>query len=295
MKQQPNSQSTPTIMDCQLCAKDRKLENSHIIPKFIFDWIKRTGTGGLRMTENLNVRVQDGIKVPFLCAECEDLFGGSERYFSKHIFYPIVNEDSNSFEYNEKLFYFAISVLWRTLKHSLLAVEKDQPHYLKLLAAEQQWQNYLLKGQQISDFNQLHLLIGVDFTEGNEGLDLPDRFIQYMGRGVDAGIAENETECMIFLKLPRFIFIVPICGFDSNKMINTEINKSGGSYLVNVARIENPTIGKFFIEKIRSLDKIFEEISPAQREKMRAKYVEKWDELKGKDLRRILEYERKVL
>lgn len=40
-----------------LCGETKPLRNSHIIPKFVFDWIKETGTGALRSGQNMNIRI----------------------------------------------------------------------------------------------------------------------------------------------------------------------------------------------------------------------------------------------
>src|ERR1035437_4486865 len=105
---------------CLLCQNQRALRKSHLIPKYIFKWLKDTGSGHLRSCENLNLRIQDGPKHHLLCQDCKDLFSGFETYFAKQIFYPIVNEGATIFCYNEKLQKFVISVLWRLIKHDFL-------------------------------------------------------------------------------------------------------------------------------------------------------------------------------
>jgi hypothetical protein len=60
---------------CALCKRDVPLVESHILPAFIFRWKKETSaTGYLRNSQNPKKRVQDGLKVPLLCIDCERLF-----------------------------------------------------------------------------------------------------------------------------------------------------------------------------------------------------------------------------
>lgn len=60
---------------CRLCNKEGILINSHIIPKFIFKWHKKSSaTGYLRTNLDPNKREQDGIKMRLLCNNCEALF-----------------------------------------------------------------------------------------------------------------------------------------------------------------------------------------------------------------------------
>lgn len=278
---------------CNLCQEERRLEDSHIIPKFITKWLKETGTGGLRKATNFNKRVQDGIKEPFLCEECEDKFNKSETYFCNSIFHPVVNDNIASFEYTDQLFYFVISVLWRLLRHTFLEEEKGRRFYNELRIIEEEWRNFLFEGKVIKEYNTLHLIIGVDILEENESVIIPDKFIQYMARIVDAGVADDEQgeNCMIYLKLPRFIFIVPIKGLSGDLMINTQINQDGGTHYINKARVDNPIIADYFISRVRQFNALFETISQVQRKKMQDKSAEIWDSLKDKDLRKIIDYE----
>lgn len=282
---------------CNLCAQPRILRKSHVFPKFIFKWLKETGTGKLRGSWNYNQRVQDGIKITFLCSECENLFSKAETYFSKEIFYPVVNERSDQFNYNDKLFYFAVSVFWRLLKYDILNQEQKNLHYSTLLNAEKEWREYLFNGHQIKNFNRLHLLIAVDPLRSKDleenNITVPERFVQYMGRMTDGGIADNDEVCMIYIKLPRFMFILPLIGFDEEKLVNTRISESEGIYILEQAAILDSTIGDFFIERVKTMNKMFDKISPAQRKKMRQKTVDEWDEILKKDLGKIIEYSRK--
>jgi hypothetical protein len=53
---------------CRLCERDGELQESHIIPKFVFAHQKETSaTGFLRCSEVINRRAQDGPKLPTPC------------------------------------------------------------------------------------------------------------------------------------------------------------------------------------------------------------------------------------
>ena len=62
---------------CRLCkCTDKPLKESHIIPKMFYNALKRNSpTRIMRMADDPNRGVQDGLKLPFLCGECEELFG----------------------------------------------------------------------------------------------------------------------------------------------------------------------------------------------------------------------------
>ena len=112
-----------TMNQCILCSQSSLLKNSHIIPKFAIQYLKDTSIG-IRNTKKPNVRIQDGAKTYMLCESCEQLFSTYEKYFSEDIFIPFLNNEKNTFDYNEKLFYFMTSISWRILYYELLNSEE---------------------------------------------------------------------------------------------------------------------------------------------------------------------------
>jgi hypothetical protein len=60
---------------CRLCSETKELRESHILPGFVYRWMKETSaTGYLRFGQQPNVRVQDGLKLHLLCGDCEQRF-----------------------------------------------------------------------------------------------------------------------------------------------------------------------------------------------------------------------------
>jgi hypothetical protein len=53
-----------TITPCRLCGEMKELQESHILPGFVYRWMKETSaTGYLRFAQQPNLRVQDGVKL----------------------------------------------------------------------------------------------------------------------------------------------------------------------------------------------------------------------------------------
>jgi len=105
-----------TKTECYLCNTNYCKQNSHIIPKFIYKWLKDTSaTGYIRKGENVNIRVQDGLKIKLLCNECEKSFNKFETIFANKIFYPFHNSKNVKVNYKDWLFKFSVSVSWRVL------------------------------------------------------------------------------------------------------------------------------------------------------------------------------------
>lgn len=106
---------------CRLCGAQKELAGSHIIPKMFFKYIKEESkTGGLRLVSEPNKRLQDGLKLPFLCSGCESLFSRYELHFSKDFFKNTKNSSCQVEYYNtndDDLRYFILSISWRCLQY----------------------------------------------------------------------------------------------------------------------------------------------------------------------------------
>jgi hypothetical protein len=112
------SECLDSVGGCALCKRNVPLVESHIIPKFVFRWKKETSaTGFLRFSQTPNKRVQDGLKVPMLCIDCEGLFNGFETPFSKRLFYPYISDGGQRLPYDSWLLKFCVSVSWRILSY----------------------------------------------------------------------------------------------------------------------------------------------------------------------------------
>lgn len=107
-------------MECKFCLHElERLEISHIIPKFVYRWLKITSTTG-RMRDGRNMKrpAQDGLKKDLLCSACENDFSASETYFANKIFSQMTKNDG-AIESEEidwmKFDKFILSLVWRTL------------------------------------------------------------------------------------------------------------------------------------------------------------------------------------
>lgn len=100
---------------CALCGLEKELQLSHIVPKFVGRYLKKSSAGAIRNLSNPNRTVQDIEKHYLLCHDCEELFSNAETYFANTIFYPYQKDEVKQFHYDEKAFYFIVSLSWRSL------------------------------------------------------------------------------------------------------------------------------------------------------------------------------------
>ena len=114
---------------CELCKKENKLADSHILPEWIYTttYRKRKIFRPIQIAKsNLGKEEQKGYREPLLCISCENKFSRFEDY-SKHLFYSIVNDKFRNLSKTilsnriyelrgvnyDKIKLFLLSVLWR--------------------------------------------------------------------------------------------------------------------------------------------------------------------------------------
>jgi hypothetical protein len=121
----------PKHAPCALCAADRQLRLSHVIPKFVFDWMKSRGEF-IRGCGRPNMPLQDGPKVLMLSGPCESRLSGWERAAATSLFRPAHAASNARVEYGTWRLPFAVSLSFRVLRYfqQLVSVE---PHRASII------------------------------------------------------------------------------------------------------------------------------------------------------------------
>lgn len=266
-------------MICELHKENSELRESHIIPKFVYKWMKKTGTSRLRQVKNINIPIQDGIKKYMLCQDCENLFSKPEKWFSENAFYPYLKDNSFNLPNNDNLKYFITSVLWRVLKY-FKDDGNDYNFKPNLDKAENIWKNYLLNNIPISEYNNIHLILVDNSTFINKESDL------YFSRAVDIDIAENDEICFIYAKFSKFIIIGEIIGFNDKSFEKTNISKekefSSSNQEINDIRILD-----FFKSRIKETLS-YNDLSESQKKKNDEYHKNKLEIYENGEYRKIL-------
>lgn len=101
---------------CPLCASGGPLRESHIIPRFVFDWLlQSSSTGFMRSRTIPNRRIKDGMKLRLLCDSCEGLLSAWEKTTAEQLFLPYHNNTGARIRYESWLAKFCASIVWRVL------------------------------------------------------------------------------------------------------------------------------------------------------------------------------------
>jgi hypothetical protein len=220
-----------SIRNCALCgAQFAPIEQSHIVPRFVYQWLKDTSaTGFMRYGRQMNKRHQDGIKDYFLCARCEDRLGFYESAFAKEIFHPFTQNNFVCVDYDENTLKFAVSATWR-----VLAYMKEKQglrhfrgrHESAVTETLSTWRSYLLGLGSDIGAHEVHLLpfCGVIDFSGSDG---PSNLNRYLRRAVEIDVTVSDEAAFTYCKLGPLILIGLIQYPDLGHWENTRLEKNG--------------------------------------------------------------------
>jgi hypothetical protein len=198
-----------SISTCALCRQSDDLRQSHIVPRFVWDWLKRSSaTGFFRNGSAPNKRQQDGFKERLLCGNCEQLLSGWEKAVAEKIFIPFHENGASVLEYGPWFAKFCASITWRTLflfrNHCLRHLSSGQ-----LAAADcalDAWRSFLLN--HINDPGAFeHHLLPLEPIQSFTGSGSAPNLNRYILRAVDLDVACNATNAFVYAKLCRLLLV----------------------------------------------------------------------------------------
>ena len=220
------------VGQCALCKNQKELQLSHIIPHFVGRKLIKTSPGNIRSSNEPNKVRQDIEKHFMLCHECEELFSAKERWFSANIFNPYQDANEKTFNYDENLTYFIISLSWRSLCLDLEEFVSD-PTFDKnvlniLLRSEQVMRDYLLGKRSDIDTIENHIFF-MDRIQSVNNLDGTMNPSVAIHRSISSyTVYDGETSFTISNLMG--ILIVTFYSMASNeKWVNTKISLGNGT------------------------------------------------------------------
>ncbi|MGL5261076.1 MAG: hypothetical protein ACRC9P_01690, partial [Bacteroides sp.] len=240
---------------CKLYETDGEILKSHIFPKFIIEYMRNTGSKYLRNFSQPNRRLQDGPKGYLLSPRAEQEFSVREKWFAENIFLPYLQEKRPKPEYDENLFYFSVSLLWRVL---LIQMEDGNIHKLPFFSllkeAEREWKFFLREYKFPRKHNRFYLFFTDRIKSHNlniEGVDF------YMTRALDATIVSNKDGSFVavYAKFLRFVFWAILKGGDEDKISDLRIDPIKGEFKIP-QRLEDETICGFFVNRIMEIENL---------------------------------------
>lgn len=252
---------------CALYDIETDLRESHIYPKFVIKHTKKTGSDFLRRVVDPNKREQDGLKLYLLSSDAEQKFGVREKWFAENIFVPYL-KGKLTFDYDQNLYYFAISFLWRILLTEFKTNKelKNKWYYEQLKEVEIEWRKFLDKEIIPTKYHNANLVFTdriKSHTTDLKGVDF------YFTRMMDATIVSSPDKTLLFLygKFNRFIFWSVIKSPKYNdELYEVEINPKKGTIEVPQGLDYEPIL-TFIGNRIKGISE-FPSASTEQQEKI---------------------------
>lgn len=243
-----------------LCLQQKPLRKSHLIPKFVYKWLKETSvTGYLRQAINANIRLQDGTKVNLLCDDCELLLSKYENEFAKRVFVPYVEKELDSWgsaqgkikciTYEEWLLKFIISLQFR----HLVTLDEDLKDDIGLEFFEllktfiPVFRDYLSGNRNDTGSCRSYIIFlqNLVFGEGYlpEGLNEKTNF--YLLRSVDGTVMISKSRLGIYTKIGPIVLITSVLPSEIKSMDNIVVKKKGAMKMAQ--HLKDSVVNRFII------------------------------------------------
>ena len=193
---------------CAFCLTPQPLVESHIIPKFVYQHLLATSPGRMRNVEAPNRRVQDGVKVPLLCAECEGRFSKWESAFARQVFVPFHVATDATPAYGPWGLKFAASIVWRVA--TFMAMRDELRHLLPsqmqhLEHALGSWKSFLQAEREHPGDHEIHLY-PLDVLDSASGT-VSSALNRYLLRGIDMDVISTCSTTVVYAKLVGLVFV----------------------------------------------------------------------------------------
>jgi hypothetical protein len=278
---------------CALCTKDAELKLSHMIPKFVFSWLKESG-GAIRVAHVPNQRVQDGEKQYLLCSDCEGLFSKWEKNFYKRLFLPLHSNPTltTPINYGPWALKFAVSVSWRILMyyHQL-----DDLHHLSKKQMENArtalniWRGFLLGELPNPGQFEQHLL-PVDVIKGYSGSEISPFLNRYLLRSVHMSVICSNTSAIVYTKMGHLILFGFIQEDTSKRWKGTKLHVNKGLIMPRVYHLPK-YVAKYLNEQANKAAKALASVSTRQNQIIQESILENADEFVNCEIFRAMQYD----
>jgi hypothetical protein len=269
---------------CRLCRSEAELQLSHVLPAFVFRWLRESsGDSHIRQSREPNRRVQDGEKRYWLCAQCEQLLGQHEREFSIRLFRPYLESPGSIYPYSSWLLKFCVSVSWRVL---LLALEESkfedwEPEQVsRLTQAEEAWRSYLLDRTPHPGAYLQHLL-PLDRIESTTR-DVPANINRYLMRAVSFDLCRGRSSVFTHVKLGRFVIVGIVHEPNQTQWRGSKVHASFGH--VQPRRYVVPAaLGNYWSAEAGKVKSALASVSDGQQVKIDKAFRDKVEQFAGSD------------
>ncbi len=279
---------------CALCGQPRQLCLSHIIPKFVIEWLKDSSPSHIRSGENPNRRVQDGLKTELLCSDCEQLFSDWEHKFAETIFIPFHSNRTQEFKpirYEKWALKFAVSVSWRTLQWFRPQLVESFPlERLKVIdSALAIWREFLLDTRKHPENFEQHLL-PFDLIETIDAPNMSPNINRYFLTTIDVDLPNTEMTLFVYSKMCKLVLlgILQVPTRDRKIWRGTKLHVNNG-YFPSTKRLVMPdNVMEYISNRANQAFALLAGVSPRQKAKIAESIENNFDTIAESEVFRAL-------
>ncbi|HHT9135012.1 MAG TPA: hypothetical protein ACFYD2_08930 [Candidatus Avalokitesvara rifleensis] len=278
------SKNIPIKQNCKLCGTLAELKESHLVPSFIYRWLKNTsGTGHLRFGQTPNKRVQDGMKIPLLCNDCEQLLSRWENTFAQKIFHPIRDKNDGTLTYGPWFAKFAASVSWRILY--IFVEGKYLTHFppnvtSKINEVLQKWKAFILdKADNPGPFPLSFIPFGILSSMPPPGAS--PNINWYLTRPVDVDVVYAEGQSHVFSKMCHCVILGFIERPVETHWRGTRLSVKGGTVSQNIT-VPEP-FWDYVNRQAKGVYKLTRDLSQRQKDVISKSYQKNMERFAGSE------------
>lgn len=253
---------------CVICGRLPPIDNSHIIPKFVFRWMTKTApTPYLRHGDEPNKRLQDGTKYPLLCTECETLASKYEKSFAERVFNPSIRNGSLPKRVGKSEYLFASGIHLRVqeylVREGSFTLKKEQENMIlgciKKIAAYH-------RGDRASATDCKFFLLPLGLGSVTDHKNLPSNWHRYIERSTEFDLIESDKGHTFgsYFKIGPWVSFCLIKN-RGQPWIGCEILPTSTKF-ANRNSIIPPMIIGYLADRARYSQKVAKGLSPRQQE-----------------------------
>lgn len=253
---------------CWLCGCEKKLCESHVIPKFVFRWLIKTGgTPYLRHGNKPNRRIQDGDKHKLYCLDCEARFNRYETNFKSKIFAPATLRECLPNRYGSWLSRYTATLTLRTI-HSQKFRQIDEKYSANLIkrinTSERVWREFLLGIRKNPGPHKLYLYYP-GYFDHFDAEALPKNWNTYIQRSVERDIifSEDEQFCAVYIKTGPLIFLGTVA--DSKNVLGKDFLRCNEGNLPKNPLSISGSVWEHLLFRAKNSSEILNSISEKQK------------------------------
>lgn len=269
---------------CALTGERCELQESHIYPKFLFKYLIQKGGTRFRAVNNPNQAFQDGFKIPLLGKQAELDFSKREKWFAENIFTPFVNGQltNKKVVYNEQLYYFCVSLLWRVLYVTKDNIKGEKQRH-KCDEALEEWRSFLNGESLPKSYDNVYMMPITPeifdkehFIQSDPKLSVEVQW--YTRRMFDSTLLDPDPHnYAFFCKMPYFFFwaVLKRDNQDNQQMnYGLKISPNGGDIDFKRYNIGKGFIKNYILLRIILAAKKTEEVGESMSKKQQDKILQ---------------------